>query len=208
MTDKSHWEQVYQSKASDAVSWYQPHAQMSLEMIREIAGSGRAALIDVGAGASNLVDDVLTQGLAEVTVLDISATALALVQRRLGERANKVRWIEADVTQASLPSLAYDIWHDRAVFHFLIDASDRQAYLAQVGRALKPGGHLLLATFAHDGPQKCSGLPVMRYSAQGLQAVFGPSFKLLSQRHEEHHTPAGTVQSFMYAHLQHLPSQP
>ncbi len=204
MTNKAHWEQVYQNKPADTVSWYQPHAEKSLALIRSIAGRSAVALIDVGAGASSLVDDVLAEGLAQVTVLDISATALAQVQQRLGERARLVRWMEADVTQASLPSAAFDIWHDRAVFHFLTELVQREAYVAQVRRALKPGGHLLLATFAAHGPLKCSGLPVMRYTAQGLQEVFGPSFELSAHSSEEHRTPAGALQSFVYVHLHRL----
>lgn len=204
MTNKTHWEQVYQSKPSDTVSWYQPHSEKSLALIRGIAGASVVDLIDVGAGASSLVDDVLSEGLAAVTVLDISATALAQVQQRLRERARAVRWIEADVTQASLPSSAFDIWHDRAVFHFLTESAQREAYVAQVRRAVKPGGHVLLATFAAHGPHTCSGLPVMRYTAQGLHEVFGPSFELLSHSGEDHRTPAGAVQSFVYAHMQRL----
>lgn len=206
MVNKTHWEQVYQNKPLDAVSWYQPRAEKSLALIRSIAGRSPVTLIDVGAGASSLVDDVLTEGLAQVTVLDISGTALAQVQQRLGERARAVRWIEADVTQASLPGAAFDIWHDRAVFHFLTEPAQREAYVAQVRRALRPGGHVLLATFAEDGPNKCSGLPVMRYTARGLQEVFGPSFELSAHCTEDHRTPSGSVQSFVYAHLHWLAS--
>jgi SAM-dependent methyltransferase len=135
-----------------------------------------------------------------VTVFDLSAAALAAARARLGPSAAAVRWIEGDILTASLPSLAFDVWHDRAVFHFLTSQEDRRAYVAQVLRAVKPGGHVIVATFAEDGPERCSGLPVMRYSAEALHAEFGPSFALMAQEREAHQTPAGAVQPFVYCY--------
>lgn len=195
---KDHWEEVYRSKAASQVSWYQPHHSMSLKLIDEIGLAPDAAVIDVGGGASTLVEDLLDRGLCNLTVLDLSAAALATARERLGDRAAPVRWIEADVTQAELPHHAYDLWHDRAVFHFLTEAAAREGYKTALRRALKPGGHLLIATFSLAGPPKCSGLEVMRYSAETLQAELGADFELLRRLDEEHHTPAGAVQNFVY----------
>ena len=200
MHDKQHWEQVYRTKSTDAVSWYQAHAEQSLSLIHATGAGRQAAIIDVGGGASVLVDDLLAEGYADLAVLDLSGAALAAAQCRLGERANKVRWIEGDVTQAALPHHHYDIWHDRAVFHFLTDAADRKAYVQQVFQAVKPGGHVIVATFAEDGPEQCSGLPVMRYTADQLHDQFGEAFRLERHSKEAHHTPAGKVQQFVYCY--------
>jgi 2-polyprenyl-3-methyl-5-hydroxy-6-metoxy-1,4-benzoquinol methylase len=200
MQPKEHWDQVYASKPADAVSWYQAHAEHSLRLIHATGVPRTGSIIDVGGGASTLVDDLLDEGYADVTVLDLSAAALAAAQRRLGERGAAVRWVEANITAAWLPIHAYDIWHDRAVFHFLTDAAARQAYVDAVLRAVKPGGHVIVATFDEDGPTQCSGLPVMRYSADALHAEFGVPFTLLAHEKEEHHTPFGTVQKFVYCY--------
>lgn len=200
MQSKSHWEGVYSSKPSDRVSWFQPHAEQSLRLIRASGAPRSAAIIDVGGGASTLVDDLLAGGYSNLNVLDLSAAALAVAKERLHAHAAQVRWLEADITTASLPVHAYDVWHDRAVFHFLTEASDRQAYVEAVLRAVKPGGHVIVATFADDGPTQCSGLPVMRYSADALHAEFGAPFTLLGHEREEHHTPAGAVQKFVYCY--------
>jgi ubiquinone/menaquinone biosynthesis C-methylase UbiE len=206
MQSKDHWEKVYSTKATNAVSWFQPHAGVSLGLIMA-AGVGRdASIIDVGGGASILVDDLLANGFTNVTVLDISAAALAAARKRLGSRASDVRWVEADITSADLPASQYDVWHDRAVFHFLTSPEDRAAYVKTVFRSVKPGGHVIVATFAEDGPAQCSGLPVMRYNADGLHAEFGDSFQLLDHRKEAHHTPSGTVQQFVYCYCRRVAS--
>ena len=152
MQSKDHWEKVYSTKATNAVSWFQPRADLSLGLIMA-AGVGRdASIIDVGGGASTLVDDLLANGFTNVTVLDLSAAALAAARKRVGSRASDVRWIEADITKADLPASQYDVWHDRAVFHFLTSPEDRTAYVKAVFRSVKPGGHVIVATFAEDGP--------------------------------------------------------
>lgn len=206
MHSKDHWEKVYSTKATDAVSWFQPHADCSVGLIMA-AGVGRdAAIIDVGGGASSLVDDLLANGFTNVTVLDLSAAALAAARKRLGTRASEVQWIEADITKADLPANKYDVWHDRAVFHFLTSPEDRAAYVKAVFHSVRPGGHVIVATFAEDGPAQCSGLPVMRYRADELHAEFGDAFSLLNHRKEAHHTPSGTVQQFVYCYCRRVSS--
>lgn len=200
MQPKEHWEKVYGTKSANAVSWFQEHAEQSLRLIRETGVPLTASIIDVGGGASTLVDDLMEHGYQSLTVLDLSGGALAAAQKRLGSQAKLVRWIEANITNAELPAHAYDVWHDRAVFHFLTSSADRQAYVEAVLRAVKPGGHVIVATFAEDGPTQCSGLPVMRYSAGDLHAEFGSPFTLLRHEKEEHHTPAGNVQKFVYCY--------
>lgn len=200
MQSKSHWEKVYGSKATDAVSWFQEHAERSLQLIEQTGVDHSAAIIDVGGGASVLVDDLLDHGYTNLTVLDLSGAALAKARARLGERGEQVRWIESDVTTAPLAPHSIDVWHDRAVFHFLTDQTDRQAYVAQVMRAVKPGGFVIVATFAEDGPTQCSGLPVRRYRADELHAEFGGGFELLRHEKEAHQTPGGKVQSFVYCY--------
>jgi len=206
MHSKDHWNKVYSTKATDAVSWFQPHADYSLELIKATGVGRDASIIDVGGGASTLVDDLLANGFTNLTVLDLSATALAAARKRLGSRAGDVQWIEADITKAELPASQYDVWHDRAVFHFLTGPEDRAAYVSAVFRSVKPGGHVIVATFAEDGPAQCSGLPVMRYHADELHAEFGEAFQLLDHRKEEHHTPSGTVQQFVYCYCRRIGS--
>jgi ubiquinone/menaquinone biosynthesis C-methylase UbiE len=206
MQSKEHWEKVYTTKATDTVSWFQPHADLSLDLIKATGVSHDAAIIDVGGGASTLVDDLLANGYTDLSVLDLSAAALTAAQMRLGLQASKVQWIEADVTKVNLPDYRFDVWHDRAVFHFLTSAEDRAAYVQTVFRAVKPGGHVIVATFAEDGPDQCSGLPVVRYRADELHAEFGEAFALLSHRKEAHHTPSGTVQQFVYCYCRRIGS--
>ena len=198
--NKQHWEAVYSSKPSDAVSWYQPHADRSLQLIQATGLGPLAKVIDVGGGASTLVDDLLVHGYQDVTVMDLSAAALAVARARQAPTEARVQWLVADVTTAALPAHAFDVWHDRAVFHFLTRAEDRQAYVAQVLRSVKPGGHVIVATFADDGPLQCSGLPVMRYAPEGLHAEFGEPFTLVAHQREAHTTPFGTVQQFVYCY--------
>jgi len=195
---EAHWEKVYTTKAPTDVSWYQPDAELSLKLIRQAAPDHAAAIIDVGGGASTLVDGLLDEGYTNVTVLDLSASALGQAAARLGEDAGGVRWIEADIRDADLAVHAYDVWHDRAVFHFLTAPADRRRYVEQVLRAVKVGGHVLVATFASDGPTHCSGLEVARYEPDELHAQFGSEFELLKSVREQHKTPSGAVQPFVY----------
>lgn len=197
---KEHWEKVYQTKQPDAVSWFQEHATRSLELIRSVEASLDANIIDVGGGASTLVDDLLGHGFKNISVLDLSATALDVARKRLGTAGNCVTWIAGNICAVNLPDHTYDIWHDRAVFHFLTEPADRAAYVQQVMRSVKPGGHVIVATFAPDGPEQCSGLPVARYAPGQLHQEFGPSFELLEHMSEEHKTPWGSVQHFVYCH--------
>lgn len=196
-----HWEQVYQTKASTAVSWYQPHAQRSLAMIRASGISLDAPIIDVGSGASMLIDDLLDAGFRQLTVLDIAASALTETQKRLGARAASLQWVVGDITTVALPGQAYTLWHDRAVFHFLTEPQDRQRYFERMTASVQDHGHVILATFAEDGPEKCSGLPVQRYSAASLASLLQPAFTLQHSEIERHHTPAGSTQSFLYCHF-------
>lgn len=200
MSAKSHWDNVYATKPAHGVSWYQPHAALSLAMIERSGISSGSSVIDVGGGASTLVDDLLAGGYRNITVLDLSRAALDVARQRLGEDAKRVRWIEGDITTAALPEREFDVWHDRAVFHFLTEPSVRSAYIAQVMRSVKPGGHVIVAAFGPDGPTQCSGLPVMRYEPEALHATFGSAFQLIEHSAEEHRTPAGIVQHFVYCH--------
>lgn len=206
MQPKQHWEQVYSTRTTDSVSWFQPHAEHSLRLIHDTGLDKDAGIIDVGGGASTLVDDLLVEGYNDLTVLDLSGAALQAAQRRLGAKAEQVRWIEADITQVELPKARYDIWHDRAVFHFLTTPEQREAYVQTVFRAVKPGGHVIVATFAEDGPEQCSGLPVMRYRPEELHDEFGEAFQLLKHTKEAHHTPAGKVQQFVYCYCRRISS--
>ncbi len=200
MPQKDHWEQVYATKSATGVSWFQEHAEQSLRLIQDTGVPLSAAIIDVGGGASTLVDDLLAGGYRALSVLDISAAALKSPQARLGAAADQVRWLVGDITTLDLPTQAFDVWHDRAVFHFLMAPEHREAYVRQVLRAVKPGGHVIVSTFAEDGPLQCSGLPVMRYSADGLHAEFGAPFELVRHEQEEHRTPAGGIQKFVYCY--------
>jgi ubiquinone/menaquinone biosynthesis C-methylase UbiE len=198
MDSKAHWEKVYQEKAPDQVSWYQAEAALSQRLIEELAPDRSAAILDVGAGASVLVDGLLRAEYRDLSVLDISSAALRQSQQRLGASADAVRWIAGDVLTTPLAAASVDVWHDRAVFHFLTDADDRARYVRQVRRAVRPRGIVLVATFADDGPTKCSGLDVMRYTPDALHDEFGGAFRLLRSEREEHRTPWGAVQSFTY----------
>lgn len=198
MTGKDHWETVYTTKAPDVVSWYQPSAARSLALIRHALPDRSAPIVDVGGGASVLVDDLLRAGYADVTVVDLAPSALAAARARMGDAASRVRWVEGDVRTVSLPPEGYALWHDRAVFHFLVAPEDRAAYRAQLQGALRAGGFALVATFAEDGPASCSGLPVCRYSVEELGSEMGPAFALVTHEREVHHTPSGGAQAFNY----------
>ena len=200
MARRAHWEEVYATKAEDEVSWFQEHPAMSLDLIRAAGVGPDAAVIDVGGGASRLVDALLDEGFHAVTVLDLSEKALAASRVRLGpQRASRVTWIAADATTWQPKAAAYDLWHDRAAFHFLTDAPGRAAYVERLAKALRPGGHAVIATFAADGPERCSGLPVVRYDAASLAAALGDRFERVETRPHEHHTPMGRIQRFQFS---------
>jgi 2-polyprenyl-3-methyl-5-hydroxy-6-metoxy-1,4-benzoquinol methylase len=198
MDAKSHWDKVYTNKASDAVSWYRRHLETSLALIDRAAAARSASIIDVGGGESTLVDDLLARGYSNVTVLDISQAAIDVTESRLGTAAKQVHWLVADITEVELEPQAYDVWHDRAVFHFLIAPDHRAAYVRQVVRSVKPGGHVIVGAFGPQGPAKCSGLAVMRYDAKSIHSEFGTRFHLVESFTEPHHTPSGMTQQFLY----------
>jgi len=198
MKAKDHWNRVYETKPAEAVSWFAPHLAESLAYIARTGVAKTAAIVDVGGGEATLVDDLLDAGYGDVAVLDLSGKALAVCRQRLGPRAEKVRWIEGDVLRHEFAPASVDVWHDRAVFHFLTDEADRRAYVAQVLRALKPGGFCIVGSFGPEGPRECSGLPVARYDAQGLHDEFGAPFVLLESHQSVHTTPWGAPQQFVY----------
>jgi SAM-dependent methyltransferase len=198
MDEKSHWESIYGNRAAETVSWYAPHLWQSLRFVRAAAPAADAAIIDVGGGESTLVDDLLADGHRKLSVLDLSPTALDVTRRRLGPSAASVTWVAGDVLDTAFDSAAYDLWHDRAVFHFLTTDTQRQRYVAQVLKALKPGGFAIVGTFGPQGPDKCSGLPVARYAPSELHGTFGEPFQLLDSAVEVHTTPWGAPQQFVY----------
>lgn len=197
-TDRqAHWQSTYTAKGECEVSWFQATPQPSLALIEEV-GELSSAILDIGGGASRLADSLLEKGFRDVTVLDLSAAALAVAKTRIGGQAERIQWIVADVTTWE-PSRTYDVWHDRATFHFLVGEPDRAAYLSRLARALRPGGHAIIATFAPDGPERCSGLPVMRYDADSLGRTFGPAFQCVTTLRHEHITPRGAPQAFQFS---------
>jgi len=197
---KSHWEKVYTTKGPESVSWYRAHLETSLALIERGAEARLAAIIDVGGGESTLVDDLLLRGYKNLTLLDVSHTAIEVTKKRLGSAAEGVRWLVGDILEIELPPQAYDLWHDRAVFHFLTTPVQRLAYVRQVTRAVKPGGHVIIGTFGSEGPTRCSGLEVMRYDAESLHREFGRQFRLVESSRELHQTPSGTTQQFLYCY--------
>jgi ubiquinone/menaquinone biosynthesis C-methylase UbiE len=198
MDTGAHWEKVYGTKAPDQVSWFRPHLETSISFIERSTLNRAARIIDVGGGESTLVDDLLERGYSNLTILDISHTAIAVTKARLGGRANVVEWLVGDATTINLPANTYDVWHDRAVFHFLTSATDRGAYVERVTTSVKQGGHVIIGTFGPEGPVKCSGLDVRRYDANSLHAEFGTRFRLIHSTKEIHQTPSGTTQQFLY----------
>jgi len=205
---REHWESVYRTKAANTVSWYRPHLEVSLAMIKWLAGSKRAAILDIGGGASTLVDDLVAEGFTDVTVLDIAEPAIELARLRMGESARNVRWVTADFLDAEFEAQRYDICHDRAVFHFLTDTAEQQKYFDQVDRILRSNGTLIVSTFAMDGPARCSGLVVSRYNENVMRQVAGDRFEIAASQRESHHTPSGSVQEMMYFVLRPSPSSP
>lgn len=198
MSRAEHWEHVYQTKGPDQVSWFQAEAGLSRQLIEKLAPARSSAIIDIGAGASTLVDGLLDAGYGALTVLDLSPAALQLARARLGARGSRVQWLAADILDVTLPAETFDVWHDRAVFHFLTEEADRRRYVEQVHRAVRVGGLVIVATFAEDGPLRCSGLDVARYSPAQLQAALGDRFALLESHRELHTTPSGATQAFTY----------
>jgi 2-polyprenyl-3-methyl-5-hydroxy-6-metoxy-1,4-benzoquinol methylase len=194
----AHWQNVYKEKAENQVSWFQETPAISLELIEAVHPKFDSAIVDIGGGASRLVDRLAREGYRDLTVLDVSESAIAMAKARMGEPAEAVKWIVADVTQWE-PTRRYDLWHDRAAFHFLTQAPDRNAYVECLASALRPGGHAIIGTFAMDGPERCSGLPVVRYDAAFLSATLGNAFALVETRRHDHRTPMGGVQRFQFS---------
>ena len=201
---KKHWESVYQNKSPLEVSWYQQDPVLSLRLIRDTRLALEAPVIDIGGGASRLVDELCESGYTRVSVLDISANALAHAKQRLAEKANAVQWYETDVTHFNPPH-RFALWHDRAVFHFLTSKEDRESYIGVLKQALVPGGHLIIMTFAMDGPVKCSGLDIVQYDAEKITAELGAGFELVETGNEVHLTPAGNPQKFTYFRFHVIP---
>ncbi|AKV04463.1 hypothetical protein AKJ09_11126 [Labilithrix luteola] len=195
---RAHWEKVFGEKDEAEVSWFQTRPAMSLDFIRRTGANPSAKIVDVGGGASRLVDELIDAGYADIVVVDIAAAALAKARARLAERTGRVQWVVSDIAQWQ-PEAAFDVWHDRAVFHFMVQPEDRDAYLTTMRRALKRGGHAIIATFGSNGPERCSGLVVQRYEPETLEAVLGPDFRRIESMHEEHVTPAGKVQAFQFS---------
>jgi SAM-dependent methyltransferase len=198
MNQKDHWEQVYSTSLTQKLGWYEPHLQTSLSWIKGLNLAVGAPVIDVGGGASTLVDDLLEAGYRSITVLDISEKAASTVMARLGKRAELATWLEGDITSVDLPEHYFELWHDRAVFHFLTEQNQQRKYRETLKKALKPGGHLIVGTFAPEAPAKCSGLPVQRYSPKQLENTLGGEFELKRHHKELHITPGGVEQMFLY----------
>jgi len=199
MSDRrTHWDETYTAKAETGVSWYQASPDRSLGLIKSAAPNKASSVIDIGGGASRLVDALLAEGYSDITVLDVSAVALGRSKTRLGGIADKLSWVVADIAQWQ-PARTWDIWHDRAVFHFLTDSAAQDAYISALKRGTVPGSAVVMATFALSGPERCSGLPVQRYSPATLAARLGPDFSLYAEAAETHPTPFGTTQEFAYA---------
>ena len=201
MDTKSHWDAIFEKKPSSQLGWFQPHLSSSLELLSRADLPKESSIIDVGGGDSTLVDDLLAQGHDDITVLDVSRAALARARSRLGLRAERVRWIEGDILDTALPERHYHLWHDRALFHFLVEEADRALYVAKLIASLAPAGRVIFATFAPDGPSQCSGLPTMRYAPADLLSLLGTGFELEASLSEDHVMPSGAHQRFAYAML-------
>jgi ubiquinone/menaquinone biosynthesis C-methylase UbiE len=198
VNQRKHWEEVYTNKPADKLGWYEPHLQISLRWIKALGLAKDARIIDVGGGASTLIDDLLNDSHTAVTVLDLSGKALSVARARLDTRAETVTWLTGDITSIDLPENYYDLWHDRAVFHFLTTPLQQEQYRGNLSKALKPGGYVIIGTFAPEAPPTCSGLPVQRYSAGQLQNTLGHEFELQQHQKELHVTPGGVEQMYLY----------
>ena len=205
MKRQDHWQHVYTTRATDEVGWYAPRLQTSIDWITKLGLSADSPIIDVGCGASTLVDDLLNAGYQSITALDISEQALSLAREQLSSESDLVTWLTADITTVELPAQEYELWHDRAVFHFLTEPEDRNSYRKNLLAALKPNGHVIIGTFAPEAPPKCSGLPVQRYSQQQLVDELGPEFALVNHLKEIHVTPGGIEQMYQYCQFRRLP---
>ena len=203
---RSHWDDVYTTKPADTVSWFQDDPTPSLDMIAQTGLGTGDPIVDIGGGASMLIDRLLDAGHSAMTVLDIALAGLAVAQQRLGARAGRVTWIAQDVTVWQPPQDAFSIWHDRAVFHFLVDEADRLAYRSALDQGVRASGFVILAPFALSGPERCSGLPVRRYSADMLQAELGPVYHLIDQQPQTHVTPTGNHQDFIWCLFRKTPT--
>lgn len=202
---QAHWDNVYRTKREDEVSWFQASPTLSLDLIHAAGVEHNSSIIDIGGGASRLVDALLDEGFTGLSVLDLSEESLAKAKARLGARATRVTWIVADVTTWE-PAYTYDLWHDRAAFHFLTAPEDRAAYAQRVLRAVRPGGHVIIGTFALDRPERCSGLPVVRHDGESIGTMLGPSFELIETRRHDHQTPMGGNQKFQFSRFQRAQS--
>lgn len=203
LNTEKHWENVYESKEIDKVSWYQENCTATLDMIRQVPHDGNSSIIDVGSGATQLISSLLSMGQKNITALDISKTALSKAKAQLGQKADKINWVHASITTWS-PDKVYDLWHDRAVYHFLTEEADRKAYVSTLKKALKKGGTLIISSFGLDGPEKCSNLPVRRHSPEMFDEELGPEFKRVECRTVEHETPWSSTQQFVYCRYQRL----
>lgn len=202
MSEIRHWQQVYSTKSTDEVGWYVPHLTTSTSWITGLNLNPDDPIIDVGGGASTLVDDLLDKGHRNISILDLSTRAIAVVKARLGAKANLVSWLLGDITEVELPSGYFELWHDRAVFHFLIESGQQIKYRDKLLQALRPGGHFIIGAFELDAPPQCSGLPVQRYSVETLSAIFGTQFNLKRHQKEIHKTPSGVEQQYLYCLFQ------
>jgi SAM-dependent methyltransferase len=200
---RTHWDSAYTTKGETGVSWFEDSPALSLDLIGQRAEIAQSSLIDIGGGASRLVDALLDKGMRDIAVLDLSVSALEAAKARLGAAADDIEWIAADMT-AWHPARNYDFWHDRAAFHFLTEPDDRAAYIECLHAAVRPRGHAIIATFAPDGPERCSGLPVIRYDPATLAKTVGPAFRLVDQRRHTHTTPWGSTQAFQFSVLERI----
>lgn len=198
---KQHWESVYATKAPTEVSWYVAHLDLSLELIDRVSPDRAGAILDVGGGASTLVDDLILRHYTDISVLDISQTAIDAARLRIGTDAGRVEWLVGDICERELEASKYNVWHDRAVFHFLTLPESRACYLTKAAKSVKSGGHLIVGTFGQEGPTRCSGLDVVRYDAPALACEFGSTFRLVQSQTERHTTPSGGTQQFLYCVL-------
>jgi hypothetical protein len=201
MSTQDHWERIYQTKSPQETSWFEPHLQTSLDWVVEGVPDRSASIIDVGGGESTLVDDLLGLQYLSLTVLDVADAAINKSRQRLGAKASNIKWLVGNVLEVSLLPRAYDLWHDRAVFHFLTEPDQRLTYRRQLTSSLKIGGHVVIATFGPQGPEKCSGLDTKRYDAESLQHELGRDFSLVKSSVVQHQTPFGTTQQFLYCHF-------
>ncbi|MEN8239457.1 MAG: class I SAM-dependent methyltransferase [Actinomycetota bacterium] len=201
LSSQQHWDAVYRNRVPELVSWYQEYPALSLSFVAATGLGSDASVVDVGGGCSRLTDCLLDEGFTNLTVLDLSSVAIGYGCERLGDRADEVTWIEGDVLRQRFDA-TFDLWHDRAVLHFLVDPADQDRYVERLNAAVSIGGHVIIATFALDGPDKCSGLPVQRYGPEALSRTLGHEFEAVDFQHETHHTPTGATQQFLYGHFQ------